>query len=84
MIVAQHGSPMVIGVGMNQVYASSDLEAIQRHTENIVELQDGEIAVLRAGMTLTNFDQHRIKRVITHEEVHSYDDLKKIFFFDAI
>lgn len=59
MIVAQHGSPMVLGMGNEQAYAASELPAFCRHSDHIVELQDGEIAVIRADNN--TFDKSRIR-----------------------
>jgi glucosamine--fructose-6-phosphate aminotransferase (isomerizing) len=50
IVVARMGSPLLIGLGENgdrEVFASSDVAAIIRHTRQVVYMDDGELAVLR-------------------------------------
>ena len=46
LIVARKGSPLIIGVGKNENYVSSDINAIVAHTKNMIYLDDGELAVI--------------------------------------
>ena len=46
LIVARKGSPLVIGIGNNEMFAASDVSAIVRHTQKVIYLEDGEIARL--------------------------------------
>ena len=46
LIVARQGSPLIIGVGENENYVSSDINAIIFHTKNMIYLQDNECAVI--------------------------------------
>ena len=46
MIVARMGSPIVLGVGVDGNFASSDPSALLAHTKDVVYLDDGEIAVV--------------------------------------
>jgi glucosamine--fructose-6-phosphate aminotransferase (isomerizing) len=47
IIVARRGSPLVLGVGENEMLAASDVAALLRHTDRVIYLDDGEVAVLR-------------------------------------
>ena len=49
IVVARSGSPLIIGVGKDETVIASDASALIGHTENAVYLNDGEIAVCRAG-----------------------------------
>lgn len=49
IVVARHGSPLVLGIGEKEMYAASDVSAFVRHTRQVVHLEDGDIAVLRPG-----------------------------------
>ena len=46
MIVARMGSPIVLGVGVDGNFASSDPSALLAHTKDVVYLDYGEIAVV--------------------------------------
>jgi glucosamine--fructose-6-phosphate aminotransferase (isomerizing) len=49
IVVARNGSPVVLGVGRRAHYVASDVTALVRHTDQIVHLDDHEMAVLEAG-----------------------------------
>jgi glucosamine--fructose-6-phosphate aminotransferase (isomerizing) len=49
IVVARHGSPLVLGLGEREMFAASDVSAFVRHTRQVVHLEDGDIAVLRPG-----------------------------------
>ena len=46
VIVARHGSPLVLGVGEQGYYAASDASALLQVTRKVVYLEDGDIADL--------------------------------------
>lgn len=46
MIVARQGSPLVIGVGIDEYFASSDIAALLPVTQRFIYLEDGDIAEL--------------------------------------
>lgn len=47
-VVARNGSPVILGIGEHEMFAASDVAALVRHTQNVVHLDDGDIAVVRA------------------------------------
>lgn len=50
LIAAKKGSPLVIGVGVDEFFLASDATPIVEYTKNVVYLEDGEIAfVPRSG-----------------------------------
>jgi glucosamine--fructose-6-phosphate aminotransferase (isomerizing) len=48
IVVARNGSPVVLGIGEREMFIASDPAALVRHTRNVVYLDDGELAVVRA------------------------------------
>lgn len=48
IVVARRGSPIAIGIGDKEMFAASDVAALVRHTQQVVYLDDGEIARLTA------------------------------------
>ena len=49
IIVARNGSPVILGVGDKEMFVASDAAALVRHTQQVVYLNDGEVAVVTAG-----------------------------------
>jgi glucosamine--fructose-6-phosphate aminotransferase (isomerizing) len=49
VVVARNGSPLLLGVGEREVLAASDVSALVAHTRQVVHLEDGDLATLRAG-----------------------------------
>jgi glucosamine--fructose-6-phosphate aminotransferase (isomerizing) len=63
VIVAKNSSPLVIGVSKGATYCASDIPALLPYTNEMVFLEDGEIAVLEAeGFTLTKLDGTPVSR----------------------
>lgn len=53
MVVACHGSPLVIGIAEGRTFVASETSAFNRYTKNFISMKDGEIGVLHAdGRTL--------------------------------
>ncbi|KAH7649081.1 hypothetical protein FG379_003646 [Cryptosporidium bovis] len=46
MILARHGSPLLVGVQSGHIYVASETSALANYTNQYVALKDGEIAVL--------------------------------------
>lgn len=46
IVVAKNGSPLVIGIGENENYIASDVNALVSHTKQVVYLEDNEMAVI--------------------------------------
>lgn len=49
VIVARKGSPLIIGVGDDEVVIASDASALIGHTKNAMYLNDGEMAICTTG-----------------------------------
>jgi glucosamine--fructose-6-phosphate aminotransferase (isomerizing) len=48
LVVAKTASPLVIGIGEGEMLCGSDIAALLGHTRNMIFLEDGEMAELRA------------------------------------
>jgi len=46
IVIARNGSPVIIGIGHREMFVASDVSALVRHTQQVVYLDDGEIAVI--------------------------------------
>jgi glucosamine--fructose-6-phosphate aminotransferase (isomerizing) len=46
VVVARHGSPVLLGIGEGEYFVASDAAAVLEHTRSVVYLDDGDIAVI--------------------------------------
>jgi glucosamine--fructose-6-phosphate aminotransferase (isomerizing) len=70
IIVARRGSPIVLGVGENESFAASDASALARHTDQVVYLEDNEVARLEPGrFSITTLENRAVSREATTLEV---------------
>ena len=64
-IVARRGSPLLLGVGSDGMYAASDTAALLQVTRNVVYLEDGDLAELRLdGYTIVRPDGEVVERPV--------------------
>jgi glucosamine--fructose-6-phosphate aminotransferase (isomerizing) len=69
IVVARHGSPLIVGVGEREMFVASDLAALVRHTTTVAHLEDGELATV----TATGFTTMRRDLTTTHREAATLD-----------
>ena len=69
IVLARCGSPVILGIGEHEMFAASDAAALVRHTQRVVHLDDGELAVLHADHyeTSTLEGGRTAKRALTLE-----------------
>ncbi|GAA1945397.1 glutamine--fructose-6-phosphate transaminase (isomerizing) [Kitasatospora viridis] len=76
LVVARNGSPIVLGLGEKEMFAASDVSALVRYTRQVVHLEDGELAVVRADgfRTFTEDARPTTRQPSTVDwEIDSYD-----------
>lgn len=67
--VAKRGSPLVIGIGEDENYIASDYYALAAHTNQIMVLEDDEIALVSAKeVTIYNLLGREVRREIREME----------------
>ena len=70
LVVARNGSPIVLGLGENEMFVASDVAALVRYTRQVIYLEDGEVATITASAyhttTLTGADNgnHRLPQTV--------------------
>jgi len=89
IVLARRGSPLVIGVGQNEMLAASDVNAILRHTDKVIYLNDNEVALIRKDdfqiMSIAKETVHRTpekvewKLIDTEKNGYPHYMLKEIF-----
>ncbi|NHZ69814.1 MAG: glutamine--fructose-6-phosphate transaminase (isomerizing) [Thermotogales bacterium] len=70
LIAARRGSPLVIGVGIDEYFIASDVTALLPVTQRFVFLEDGDIADLTShGLVIYNSDGEPVERAEHHSEL---------------
>ena len=46
IVVARRGSPLILGIGSEELFAASDIAALVSHTKKVIYLQDDDVATL--------------------------------------
>ncbi|MEV5711167.1 glutamine--fructose-6-phosphate transaminase (isomerizing) [Actinoallomurus sp. NPDC052274] len=63
LVVARNGSPVVLGIGEKEMFAASDVAALVRYTRQVVHLDDGELATVRAdGFRTSTLDRRATRK----------------------
>jgi len=67
IIVAKMGPPAVIGIGDKEYFVSSDMNPLLSHTQDVIFLEDGEIATVKPdGIQFFDFEGKSLKKKIEH------------------
>ena len=78
MIVARFGSPLVMGIGENELFVASDTSPIIEYTRNIVYLDEGELATItNDGYEVINLEENHIVAKKIEEIKYSLDEIEK-------
>ncbi|NTW70103.1 MAG: glutamine--fructose-6-phosphate transaminase (isomerizing) [Chlorobiaceae bacterium] len=66
IVVARKGSPLVIGIGVGEFFIASDAAPIVEHTNKVIYLSDGELAVVtREGYSVKTIENIEQEKLIT-------------------
>ncbi len=77
IVVARKGSPLVIGIGKNENFVASDVNALITYTSQVVYLEDGDIAeIFKDHFHAKNIHDEEIIKEI-HEVDMSIDEISK-------
>src|SRR6059036_1473356 len=68
IVVARRGSPVLLGIGEEELFVASDASAVLEHTRSVVYLDDGDIAVLTA-------DGYHVVDAESHVQLREVDDV---------
>jgi glucosamine--fructose-6-phosphate aminotransferase (isomerizing) len=57
VVAARLGSPLLLGIGDKELFAASDVGALVRHTQQVIYLEEGDVATLTPqGYSITTMD----------------------------
>jgi glucosamine--fructose-6-phosphate aminotransferase (isomerizing) len=62
MVAIRKESPLVIGIGKNEYFVSSDILAFLKHTKNVVYLAENDLVVLNNGLRIFNLKSGKTVR----------------------
>ncbi len=80
LLVARHGSPLVIGIGRSETVIASDVCAILQYTKKVIYLEDGEMAEIgRDDFRVFDASLNLIKKNIENVEWEIEESSKKGF-----
>lgn len=71
LVATREGSPLVIGVGVNEYFIASDHLALLPVTQQFIYLEDGDIALLSTeGITIEDANGHKVNRQIISSDAN--------------
>ena len=77
IVVARKGSPLLIGVGEDEMLIASDASAVAEYTDKVIYLDDGELAVItRDSYQVLNSEEIELSKEI-HELAMSLEEIEK-------
>src|SRR3989344_5789797 len=77
IIAARRSSPLIIGLGNNEILVASDAAPIMDYTNKVIYLEDDDIAAIKkSGYSIKNLKEEEITRDI-HEIKWTIDQIEK-------
>ncbi|MBI5000381.1 MAG: glutamine--fructose-6-phosphate transaminase (isomerizing) [Euryarchaeota archaeon] len=63
VVAVRKESPLILGIGDGENFVASDVPALLDHTDRVISMQDGEVAVItQDGVTLTDVEGKPVDR----------------------
>jgi glucosamine--fructose-6-phosphate aminotransferase (isomerizing) len=80
IVVARKGSPLIVGVGDDEVFVASDASALVGYTDQVIYLHDGEMGLCtREGVQLYDIDANSVDAKVEKLEMDMQSIQKKGF-----
>jgi glucosamine--fructose-6-phosphate aminotransferase (isomerizing) len=77
LCVARNGSPLVLGIGDGGMFVASDVAALVHYTKQVVYLDDGEIATVRAADYQASRKPTTVEAEADDYELGDYEDFMR-------
>ena len=70
IVIARNKSPLLIGIGVDEIFAASDPLAIAQQTNDFIFLEDGDVAEISANCyKILDSSKNKAQRDITHIDI---------------
>ncbi len=80
LVIARNKSPLLIGIGTDEMFAASDPLAIAQQTNDFIFLEDGDVAEISAdSYKIFDKSKNEVKREITHIDISAQASSKGDF-----
>ncbi len=80
VVIARKGSPLIVGVGDDEVFIASDASALVGYTDKVIYLHDGEMGLCtRDGVQLYDVDANTVDTTVEKLELDLQSIQKKGF-----
>ena len=80
LVIARNKSPLLIGIGADEMFAASDPLAIAQQTNDFIFLEDGDVAEISANSyKIFDKSKNEVKREITHIDISAQASSKGDF-----
>ena len=77
MVVSRRGSPLLLGVGDNEMIVASDASAVAEYTDKVVYLDDNETAVIRRDSYEVQDNSYVLMDKKVHELQMNLEEIEK-------
>ncbi|MCI5072602.1 glutamine--fructose-6-phosphate transaminase (isomerizing) [bacterium] len=88
ILVAKNASPLIVGVGNNEMFLASDIPALLEYTQDVVILEDHQMAIIEKDqLTLKDFNNNELDyqvKKITWSRIAAEKDGHKHFMYKEI
>lgn len=82
IVVAKNGSPLIVGIGENEFFVSSDAIGIVEHTKKVIFLKDNEMVILGKNLQLLSLPDGKKLEAKPEEITWSFEISTKGNFAD--
>ena len=80
LVIVRNKSPLLIGIGTDEMFAASDPLAIAQQTNDFIFLEDGDVAEISANSyKIFDKSKNEVKREITHIDISTQASSKGDF-----
>ena len=77
IIAAKTGSPLVVGVGKNELFVASDASAIVKHTKKVIFLEDNQMVILGEKLKLIKLPNGEEIKPLIHNLNWKFEQTEK-------